>query len=249
MCERISWKELPDGTLLYLTTYDLFDTVQGKKLREQYTNPDDWWGHSAIAFFYTGRTGIDKGKDCECTDFRAPSHFPPQIAQDIKDGKFRDVVEECLLTKPAWAEYEKVEQPARAEYEKVEQAARAEYEKVEQAARAEYEKVKQAARAEYEKVEQAARAEYKKVKQAARAEYEKVEQAARAEYKKVEQPAWAEYEKVKQAARAEYEKVEQAARAEYEKVEQAARAEYEKVEQAKFWKIFSNPKNRARAWR
>ena len=72
---------------------------------------------------------------------------------------------------------------------------------------------------------------------------------ASAEYEKVEYAAWAEYEKVRAPAWAEYEKVRDEAWAEYEKVRASALAEYEKVRAAAFWKIFADPKNRAKAWR
>ena len=81
------------------------------------------------------------------------------------------------------------------------------------------------------------------------AEYERVRQPAYAEYERVRQPAEAEYEKVTQTAEAEYQKVRQPAYAEYQKVRQTAYAEYEKVTQPAFWDLFSDPKNRAEAWK
>jgi len=96
---------MPNGVIIMpLTTYDLFDTPQGQRLRMQYQNPSDWWGHSAIAFFHTGKTGID-GNTCECNDFSDPWNFPAEIAQAIRDGKFRDITDARLLTHSAYAQW------------------------------------------------------------------------------------------------------------------------------------------------
>jgi len=108
MCERISWIELPDKTLLYLTTYDLWDTPEGKKIREQ-LSPKDWWGHSAIKMFYGKRPGIDIGWQLECTDYSKPENFPPEIARAIKDGRFRDVCDARMLTRGAESKLAKVD--------------------------------------------------------------------------------------------------------------------------------------------
>ena len=105
MCGRLSWTELPDKRLVYLTTYDLWDTPQGKKIREQ-LKPEDWWGHSAIKMFYGKMPNIDIGVQRECTDYSTPKNFPPEIALAIKNAKFRDVAEPCMLTQAArlkWA--------------------------------------------------------------------------------------------------------------------------------------------------
>jgi hypothetical protein len=87
MCEQLSWIELSDGHLLYLTTYDLFDTPQGEHVRKQLTE-DDWCGHSAIKIFYAQTPQIKLGIDRECTDFTYPSNFPAELADAIKAGKF-----------------------------------------------------------------------------------------------------------------------------------------------------------------
>ena len=100
MCDRISWIELPDGTLLYLTTYDLWDTKDGKRVREQFC-VNDWWGHSAIKLFYKKKLQNKLGTEYECQNFATPESFPAEIAQAIKDGKFRDVAEPCMLTRKA----------------------------------------------------------------------------------------------------------------------------------------------------
>ena len=57
------------------------------------------------------------------------------IVRAIKRGEFRGFgTPPGLLSQPALAEYEKIEQQALAEYEKIEQQALAEYEKIEQQA-------------------------------------------------------------------------------------------------------------------
>ena len=196
MCDFVSWIE-SDGQVLFLTGRDIFEGPKGRELRDYCKSKDDYVGHGAIRHFYglSDNTGANK----ECTNFRSPDNFPPEIAKAIKNGQMRGLGTPCdLLVQAAWAEYVKVVQ-----------AAWAEYDLLVQPAWAEYVKVVQPAGAEYDKVVQAARAEYDKVVQPAGAEYDKVEQAARAEYDKVVQAAWAEYVKVVQAAGAEYDKVEQ----------------------------------------
>jgi len=106
MCERISWIALPDKTLLYLTTYDLWDTPQGAKVRERFRT-DDWWGHAAINFYYEQHLQRKFGSEGECTGFRAPANFPPEIAQAIENGKFRDVADLRMLTVAARAKLPK----------------------------------------------------------------------------------------------------------------------------------------------
>jgi len=84
-----------------------------------------------------------------------------------------------------------------------------------------------------------ARKEYNKIKQTAWKEYDKIKQTTfRKEYNKIEQAVWEKYDKIKQIARKEYEKTEQAV---WEK--------YDKIRQTTFQKLFSNPKNRAEAWK
>jgi hypothetical protein len=180
MCEFVSWIEYKDD--VWFLTNDCLRTKEGKALKRYLGNQfvDDIKGHGAIRRYY----GIpeNKGVSRECTNFSNPNNFPEKVREAIKNGSFSKIcgpnLPVAILTQPAWAEYQKVEQAALAEYQKVEQPALAEYQKVKQAAWAEYQKVKQAAWAEYQKVEQAALAEYQKVKQPAWAEYQKVEQAA-----------------------------------------------------------------------
>jgi len=104
MCERISWIELADGTLLYLTTYDLWDTKDGKRVREQFC-VNDWWGHSAIKLFYKKKLQNKLGTEYECQNFATPENFPAEIAQAIKDGKFQDIAEPCMLAPKARASW------------------------------------------------------------------------------------------------------------------------------------------------
>jgi len=61
-----------------------------------------------------------------------------------------------LLDKPAYDEYDKVQQPAYDEYDKVKQSAYDKYKKVKQSAYDEYWKVKQSAWDKYKKVKQSA---------------------------------------------------------------------------------------------
>jgi len=63
------------------------------------------------------------------------------------------------------------------------------------------------------------------------------------------QPARKEYNKIEQTAQKEYNKIEQTAWEEYERIKQTAWKEYNKIEQTTFQKLFSNPENRAEAWK
>ena len=234
MCDFVSWIEYKD-MVFFLQNSDL-RTKQGKKLLlPEYI--DDLQGHGAIRHYYPelGSKGVDR----ECTDFSNPKNFPNEIVKAIKAGKMSKIGI-CLgiLT-----------QPARAKYEEVEQQARAKYEEVRQPAWAKYEEVRQQARAKYEEVRQPARAKYEEVRQQAWAKYEEVRQQAWAKYEEVEQPAWAKYEEVKQSAWAKYEEVRQQAWAKYEGVRQPAWAKYEEVRQQAFTTIVKEKKNRKKEWK
>ena len=140
MCDFVSWIE-KDGEVLYLNDAAI-NSKRGRELRE-HLGPqfnEDVKGHGAIRWFYemSPETGINK----ECTDFTSPKNFPKEVVNDIRDGKFR-LIGFCLnlLTKPAWAEYEKIKVPALAEYKKIKGPALAEYEKIKVQAWAEYEKI------------------------------------------------------------------------------------------------------------
>jgi hypothetical protein len=102
----MSWIELKDGTLLYLTTDDIKNTKRGRELQKQ-LSWDDLVGHAAIRMFY-GRGAHDRfGREREVTDFSKPWNFPREIARAIKRGVFWDLKNPDLLTKAGWAAYTK----------------------------------------------------------------------------------------------------------------------------------------------
>lgn len=82
MCERYSWIE-KDGKVLFLTPADVFDTDRGKAMQKWNPRREDWHGHGAIRWFYK----LTGGTDRECTDFRTPNNFPPDLAEAIRDGR------------------------------------------------------------------------------------------------------------------------------------------------------------------
>ena len=133
MCDFVSFIVMPDGEIRFLTADMIFKTRRGKELQKYDPNRENWVGHGAIMFYFDmqKRQGIQR----ECTDFSTPDNFPKEIVTAIKAGKMRGLG--CpigLLSKPALAEYQKIEQPALAEYQKIEQPALAEYKKIERAA-------------------------------------------------------------------------------------------------------------------
>jgi len=130
MCQFISWKEYK-GKNYFITSSELA-TKEGKKLLKSEFKAD-LSGHGAIEHYYPELKG--KGINKECRDFSTPKNFPKDIVEAIKKGKFEGIgICKEILTKPALAEYEKIEQSALAEYEKIRQSALAEYEKIEQSA-------------------------------------------------------------------------------------------------------------------
>src|SRR3990167_6186032 len=122
MCDFISWIAMPDGSLVYLTKDDL-DSKRGRELKKYLKDSlSDLVGHGAIEWFYNMKPG--QGKHQECSDFSKPGNFPNEIAQAVKDGKFRDMGEpEGLLSNNALAEYEQVRDTTRAKYKQVEDPA------------------------------------------------------------------------------------------------------------------------------
>jgi len=163
MCEFVSWIK-KDNTVIFLTGDDVFHSKRGKELQKYSQDPDDLSGHGAIRWFYDFTGGVDK----ECTDFTTPDNFPKKIVKAIKSGKMRGLgISKQLLTKQAYAEYEKIWRLALAKYEKIEQPAFAKYEKIRQLALAKYKKIRRLAWAEYKKIEQRAYAEYEKIRQRA----------------------------------------------------------------------------------
>jgi len=197
MCDFLSWIETPEKN--YYITGNQLNTTRGKMLQAECGSTDDTVGHGFIRLYYglANNFGVNK----ECTDFSKPKNFPDEIAQAIKDGKFRGLaIVPKLLTKKALAEYKKVWQPAYAELKKIRQPAYAELKKIRKSAYAECEKVWQPAYAEYEKIRQPAYTECEKIRKSAYAECEKVWQSAYAEYEKIRQSAYAECEKIRQLA-------------------------------------------------
>jgi hypothetical protein len=125
MCEFISWIE-KGNAVLFLTGEDVFHTKKGKELQKYCGSNRDYTGHGAIGYFYANEDGklMRGGTENGCTDFSTPDNFPPEIVKAIKLGQMRGLgIAPQLLTKPAWAEYDKVKQTAWAEYEKVKQTA------------------------------------------------------------------------------------------------------------------------------
>jgi len=108
MCQFISWIE-KDGRLWYLTSTDL-SSKRGKETRDYCGTPTDYPGHGAIRHFY----GLKGGVNREQADFSSPANFPPQIAADIKAGKFCRWFGEIprgLLCAQLYAEYQKQRAP------------------------------------------------------------------------------------------------------------------------------------------
>ena len=120
MCDFVSWIEYKKE-LLFLTKYEL-ETSRGKALHKHLGSEfaNDVKGHGAIEWYY--KLKPNAGRHHECTDFSSPDNFPKSIVAAIKKGHFCYIgIAEELFTKPAWAEYEKINQPALAEYEKIKQ--------------------------------------------------------------------------------------------------------------------------------
>jgi len=119
MCDFVSWIEYKD-TLYYLTKECLRDK------RATYIDMADISGHGAIEIFYDLQNrGIHK----ECTDFSSPKNFPQEIADAIKNVKFRGIgLDVRLLNQQGCAKYYNIEQPAYDKYEKIRQAAYDKYE-------------------------------------------------------------------------------------------------------------------------
>lgn len=108
MCDFISWIEYK-GEILFLTKHEL-ETTRGKALRKhlgsQFKN--DVKGHGAIEWYYKLKDNVGAHKECE--DFSNPKNFPAVIVKAIKAGDFCGIgIAENLLTKPAWAEYTKIQ--------------------------------------------------------------------------------------------------------------------------------------------
>jgi len=197
MCKFLSWIELPNGELKYISDFEL-NTRDGQKLRKSLFPlfGSEIVGHGAIKTYF-GLTN-HAGKDCECANFSDPNNFPDKIVGKIKEGKFSKLgLNGLLLTALAWEKYKKVTGPDREEYKKVTALAREEYEKVTALAWEEYKKVTALAWEECEKATGPAWEKYKKVTALAWEEYKKVTGPAREEYKKVTDLAREKYKKNK----------------------------------------------------
>jgi F0F1-type ATP synthase membrane subunit b/b' len=236
MCHFVSWIEYK-GKVYYLND-DRLNDRRGKELRDYETDPDEWRGHGSILWYY----GLKRAETVqqECSDFSDPANFPPEIVEDIKEGKFRSFgICPEILAGLAREEYQKIVDRAREEYEKITGPAWKEYWKITGPAWEEYEKIVDLAREEYEKIVDRARAEYYKILNPARAEYEKIVDRAREEYEKIVDLAREEYQNIMGTV----------AREGYEKIVDLAWAEYEKVKSQTFWPLASKPENRIEAWR
>ncbi len=158
MSEFVSWieKEVQGKKKIYfLPGKKVFHTKKGKELQKELHG--DVMGHSAIRFYYDLSDTTERGRlyEKECMDFSDPSKFPAVIVRAIKRGDMRGMATpEKLLTKPAWAEYDKVLKPAWDKCDKVLNAAWDKYVKVLNAAWAEYDKVLNAAWDKYDRRKQ-----------------------------------------------------------------------------------------------
>jgi len=173
MCKFLSWIELPNGELKYISDFEL-NTRDGQKLRKSLFPlfGSEIVGHGAIKTYF-GLTN-HAGRDCECANFSDPNNFPDKIVGKIKEGKFSKLgLNGLLLTDLAWEKYEKVAGLAWEEYRKVMGPAWEKYKKVAALAWEEYKKVTGPAWEKYKKVTGPAREEYKKVTDLAREKYKK----------------------------------------------------------------------------
>ena len=83
MCLFISWIEMSNGDIKFLTGKQVFDTLRGKKLQREIDKPD-LIGHQAIRHYYRIPKGM--GINGECSNFSTPTNFPIEIAQAIREG-------------------------------------------------------------------------------------------------------------------------------------------------------------------
>ena len=107
MCQFISWKEMPDGKVRFLTEKMIYHTRRGAELR-RHTCREDWVGHGAIDFYYDDERG--HGTQKECTDFSSPTNFPGEIVEAIKAGEMAlpsEVFPVGLLKSTVYADYQK----------------------------------------------------------------------------------------------------------------------------------------------
>ena len=90
MCKFLSWIQLGSGVRAkyYYITHDLiYKTPRGEILQLRWPGDGGFAGHAAISSYFEEPVGFT----VECTDFSTPDKFPSQLAEAIKDGKFRGV--------------------------------------------------------------------------------------------------------------------------------------------------------------
>jgi hypothetical protein len=90
MCERYSWYEREvagQKVCVFVTAKDIYHTQRGRETQEHCNNdPTEFWGHSAIAFFYGATPPGERDIQRDCTTFESPDNFPPELVAAIKRG-------------------------------------------------------------------------------------------------------------------------------------------------------------------
>lgn len=199
MCDFISWIERADGTILFLTDADVWESKRGAELRAYCGASRDYVGHGAIERFCEMERG-KSGTHRKCADFSSPANFPPEIVAALKAGRLARLGRPVeILRAGARAEYTKVRDTAEAKYREELAAACAEHDKACAAAWAERDKVCDAADAQYREVLDAE--EYNKVLDAAGAKCMQLRDAAGAKFAGAHNAAW---EKCNEAQGAAY---------------------------------------------
>jgi len=183
MCEFVSYIEMPDGEIRFLTADMIFKTRRGKELQRHDPNRDAWVGHGAIMFYYemTER----QGKQRECTDFSTPDNFPKKIVIAIKAGKMaiKGVPFPVgLLTAPLYADYEAKRDALYADYEAKRDALDADYEAKRAPLYADYEAKRAPLYADYKAKRDALYADYKAKRAPLYADYKAKRDALYADY-------------------------------------------------------------------
>ena len=103
--EFVSWLEMKDKSVRFLTKKMIYETREGKNL-QRYCNAlnqmipsfGQMYDHEAIRFYY--EMGHNDGIRKECTDFSSPENFPKPIADAIRNNEMetRGVpFPDCLL--------------------------------------------------------------------------------------------------------------------------------------------------------
>ncbi len=241
MCELVSWVELPNGEIKFVTGNQLFRTAKGKAITTEYSSCDDWAGHSVILKYHALQRVTGGCKQRECTDFRSPANFPPEIASAIRAGAYRGLISSSMLVmltpaaKKIYADREK----AGADWKKAD----ADREK----AYADRKK----ADADWKKAD-ADREKAYADKVRADADWEKADADREKAYADREK-AYADREKAyadRKKADADWEKAD----ADWKKADadrEKADADWKKADadHSVFWDLFANPENRNPVWR